>query len=153
MISTWFCLFCLSVLSASAASQHVVKVGPPMTQTIRLSVTNVNEAKGTIWVGIYEGDEDFLDRDKARLVSVKVDEQGIAYLDLPDMVIGKEYALGIFHDLDDDGNLNTNWFGLPSEPWGFTGKIKTRLRLPTFSEVKFRVTAQELFTSIKLRMI
>lgn len=124
-----------------------------MTQTIRLSVTNVNEAKGTIWVGIYEGDEDFLDRDKARLVSVKVDEQGIAYLDLPDMVIGKEYALGIFHDLDDDGNLNTNWFGLPSEPWGFTGKIKTRLRLPTFSEVKFRVTAQELFTSIKLRMI
>ncbi len=114
---------------------------PLMTRTVRVKVDNVTSAQGTIWVGVYESPDDFLDRDKARLVAVRVNTTGSAMIDISGMVVGKEYALGIFHDLNDNGELDTNWLGLPAEPWGFSGRLRSLFRLPRFQEVAFRVEA------------
>ena len=35
---------------------------------------------------------------------------------------GAEVALTLFQDLDSDGKMNKNIVGLPSEPWGSSGK-------------------------------
>jgi uncharacterized protein (DUF2141 family) len=34
---------------------------------------------------------------------------------------GTELAVSVFHDLDADGDLDRGAFGIPSEPWGFSG--------------------------------
>ncbi|MEL7161671.1 MAG: DUF2141 domain-containing protein [Bacteroidota bacterium] len=109
----------------------------PVRQTLRLEVDNVKAAKGKIWVGIYQSEADFLDREKARLVYVDVSTTGHTFVDIPDLVVGQKYALGIFHDVNDNGEFDTNWLGLPAEPWAFSGEPKTRLRLPRFEEVSF----------------
>ena len=125
---------------------------PPVTRTLRVAVTNISEATGMIWVGIYTGEDNFLIKEKARLVGVKITQTGTAYIDLPKMQVGKEYALAFFHDVDNDGDMNTNWLGLPTEPWAFSGEPKTRLRLPRFDEVSFQVRATEEATTVRLRM-
>jgi len=112
-------------------------VEPPVPGTLQFSVDNVRDAQGTLWVGIYHSDDDFLDREKARLVSVKVNREGRAVVKIPDMVQGQEYALGIFHDVNDNGEFDTNFFGLPTEPWAFSGTLRSRLRVPRFKEVSF----------------
>ena len=126
---------------------------PPITKTLQLAVTNVEVDAGMIWVGIYTGEEDFLNKEKARLVGVRVTTTGVAHIDLPDMEIGREYALALFHDIDNDGEMNRNWIGLPSEPWAFSGEPKTRLRLPRFSEVSFTMCAQMMGTTLRLRYL
>lgn len=123
----------------------------PVTNVMRVYVDNVRDASGTIWIGVYTGDDDFLDREKARLVALKVNARGRAYVEIPDMVVGKDYALGLFHDVNDNGEFDLNWLGLPSEPWAFSGEPKTRLRLPYFSEVSFRMSAGNTPKSIALR--
>lgn len=124
--------------------------GEPM-KTLRVYVDNVRDAQGTIWIGVYTGEDDFLDREKARLVSVKVNATGRAYVDIPDLMVGKEYALGLFHDVDDNGEFDLNWLGLPSEPWAFSGDPKTRLRLPYFGEVSFLFAGEVAGRVIRLR--
>lgn len=104
---------------------------------LQLTVTNIKAETGRVWVGIYMNEEEFLDREKARLVEMKVDQKGQLIIPIDSLDYGSEYALAIFHDEDDDGEMNLNWFGLPSEPWAFSGEPKTRLRLPKFDEVKF----------------
>ena len=104
---------------------------------LNLTVTNIQETGGRIWVGVYRSESDFLDRDKARLIEAKVDSSGSLLIPITALDYGSEYALAIFHDEDDDGELNRNFFGLPAEPWAFSGEPKTRLRLPRFGEVKF----------------
>lgn len=113
---------------------------PPDTVvgTLRFSVDNIKYAGGTIWVGIYTSEDDFLDREKARLVAVKVSATGSRYIEIPGMIIGQEYALGLFHDENDNGDFDTNFLGLPSEPWAFSGSLKSRFRLPRFKEVSFQ---------------
>lgn len=109
----------------------------PVTGTMRVYVDNVREATGRIWVGVYTSEEDFLDREKARLVYVHVTDQGPARVDIPELVVGRDYALAIFHDVNDNGEFDLNWLGLPAEPWAFSGMPRTRLRLPRFEEVSF----------------
>lgn len=123
----------------------------PVVGTMRLYVDNVREAQGTIWIGVYTSPEDFLDREKARLVAVKISSTGRAYVDIPGMVVGKEYALGLFHDVNDNGELDLNWLGLPAEPWAFSGQPKTRLRLPHFHEVSFDFSLGEKRKTVRLR--
>jgi uncharacterized protein (DUF2141 family) len=126
-------------------------LGTPVMKILRVYVDNVKEAKGTIWVGIYESEDDFLDREKARLVSVEINGLGRAYIEIPDMIVGKDYALGLFHDVNDNGEFDTNWLGLPAEPWAFSGKPRTRLRLPYFSEVSFEFNMANEDKTVRLR--
>ncbi|TXF88496.1 DUF2141 domain-containing protein [Neolewinella aurantiaca] len=127
-------LLALVALSLPAANT------PPdtVTGTLRFSVNNIKHAGGTIWVGVYSSEDDFLDREKARLVAVKVSKTGDKFIEIPEMIVGKEYALGLFHDENDNGEFDTNFLGLPAEPWAFSGKLKSRFRMPRFEEVSFR---------------
>lgn len=145
-------LFLTTVLPALTVSWSDGAIGEePMKGSLYFSVDNVRAAEGTIWVGIYESSDDFLDREKARLVAVKVIETGKAMIEVPDMIFGKEYALAIFHDRNDNGEFDTNFFGLPSEPWAFSGKLKSRLRLPKFDEVSFTFKHQAPMKVLRLR--
>jgi len=123
----------------------------PVKKTMRVYVDNVKRAEGTIWIGVYTSEDDFLDREKARLVHQKVTGEGRIYLEVPGMEVGHVYALGLFHDENDNGEFDLNWLGLPAEPWAFSGVPKTRLRLPFFKEVSFRFTQQEVEQVIRLR--
>lgn len=129
----------LLLLMVSAVLGLPASDTPPDTVvgTLRFSVENIKYAGGTIWVGVYTSEDDFLDREKARLVPVKISTKGDRYIEIPGMVVGQEYALGLFHDENDNGDFDTNFLGLPSEPWAFSGTLKSRFRLPHFKEVSF----------------
>ncbi len=129
----------LILLLVSATLMLPASNPPPDTVmgTLRFSVENIKFAGGTIWVGVYTSEDDFLDREKARLVAVKISAKGDCYIEIPDMIVGQEYALGLFHDKNDNGDFDTNFLGLPSEPWAFSGTLKSRFRLPRFKEVSF----------------
>ena len=149
-------LLCASLLTSASGqvnASYSASYDPPVTKTLRLKVSNVDESTGMIWVGIYTGEDNFLIKEKARLVGVNVDREGDVYIDLEDMEVGKAYSLAIFHDIDNDGEMNRNWLGLPSEPWAFSGPAITRLRLPTFDETKFTVSKEMMQTTLRLRMI
>jgi len=148
-VSLLLVLFSVGLVAAAPAHPPVEGMNP--LRTLQVAVDNVRSAQGTIWVGIYQSEEDFLDREKARLVAVKVSEEGRAYVALPDMEVGKQYALGLFHDVNDNGEFDTNWLGLPAEPWAFSGEPKTRLRLPRFDEVSFRLTDSTTWSVLRLR--
>ncbi|MGF1465404.1 MAG: DUF2141 domain-containing protein [Sandaracinaceae bacterium] len=51
------------------------------------------------------------------------------------------YAVAVHHDFDDDGVLDTNLFGKPSEAWGTTGNVTHSFRAPSFEESAFPVEA------------
>ncbi|MEL6668101.1 MAG: DUF2141 domain-containing protein [Bacteroidota bacterium] len=122
-----------------------------MMWTLKLEVENIKTESGTIWVGLYQSSSDFLDREQAVLRAFSVNQSGSLIVDIPNLTDGKEYAIALFHDLNDNGELDTNWIGLPSEPWAFSGEPRTRLRLPRFEEVKFRFEASQNEQKVKLR--
>lgn len=126
-----------SLIAFSFTAFMLFTSASPSEGAMQLTVTNVQQQKGRIWVGIYESKADFLKRDKSRLVEMAVDHAGNVLIPIDALQYGKEYAFAIFHDENDNGEMDYNWLGLPTEPWAFSGEPKTRLRLPVFDEVKF----------------
>jgi uncharacterized protein (DUF2141 family) len=51
------------------------------------------------------------------------------------------YAIKAFHDLNGDGKLNTNPFGVPIEPYAFSNGAQADMGPPTWTSAAFTVGA------------
>lgn len=102
--------------------------------TLNLEVSNLSHESGRIWVGVYESDEYFMDREKGLLVQMQVTRAGSLRISIPELPLG-EYAIAVFHDINDNGEMDRNFLGIPSEPFSFIKPPKNKWRLPRFEEV------------------
>lgn len=51
----------------------------------------------------------------------------------PDVADG-DYAVSFIHDLDNSHDMDTNWFGMPKEPWGCSNDAPIRMGPPRFED-------------------
>jgi len=115
-----------------------------------IELGNIKEAKGTIWVGIYDSPENYLVKEKAIVQGFKVEKAGATRLSIRDLPYGA-YAVALFHDINDNGELDRNFFGIPTEPFAFSQPPRNKWRLPDFEEVsfQFRYNYQRLCVSLR----
>lgn len=50
-----------------------------------------------------------------------------------------DYAVMAYHDVNDNGKLDTNFLGIPSEPFAFSNNAKGFMGAPKFEKAKFEV--------------
>ncbi len=70
----------------------------------------------------------------------------ITFTDIPE----GQYAIKAFHDVNDNGKLDTNWLGIPTEPYGFSNDVMGTFGPPSFQEASFEVKGGE--NVVRLRM-
>lgn len=49
------------------------------------------------------------------------------------------YALALFHDMNSNGKMDKNMFGIPKEPYGFSNDFRPKFSVPKFSDCQFSV--------------
>src|SRR5207244_9170112 len=60
------------------------------------------------------------------------------------------YAAIVFHDLNGNGRLDKNFWGVPTEPYGFSGNVRPALAPPSFNEVALDVGQVNKTITIRL---
>ena len=115
-----------------------------------IELENVKSAEGIIWIGIYDSAENYMIKEKALVEGFEVNHTGRFRMDIPALQYGT-YAIAIFHDINGNGELDRNIIGIPSEPYAFSQKPKSKWRLPKFKEVQFdfRQPNQKLNATLK----
>lgn len=115
-----------------------------------ISFTDIRQAKGNLYIGVFDNEADFLKPEKAVLKKiVPVTATGTIDLNLPELAPGV-YALSCFHDLNGNGKLDTNLLGIPTEPYGFSNNARPKFRAPRWAEAKFELGAGGGRISVKL---
>jgi uncharacterized protein (DUF2141 family) len=109
---------------------------PVNTGTLQFEVANIRDTRGAIRIGIYNKASDFPDEKKVYLNRILAPQKGALTLEIPDLPHG-EYAIAVYHDLNGNGRLDKNMFGVPTEPYGFTGSAKGKWGSPRFGEASF----------------
>lgn len=61
------------------------------------------------------------------------------------------YAVTLYLDENGDGELNTNLFGVPKEPFGFSQNPRIGMSRPGFTETAFEYTGEELELTVELK--
>ena len=122
------------------------------TSTIKIMVTNAEDASGHVRVSVFSGSEGFPGKRKYALKTASTTVQGSkAFVTVKDLPPG-EYAVAVLHDQNDNGRMDTNAVGIPKEGWGVSLNKAPLIRAPRYSEAKFRLEpGQERSLVIKLR--
>ncbi|MFN4253501.1 MAG: DUF2141 domain-containing protein [Saprospiraceae bacterium] len=120
------------------------------TAQTTLVATNVAEAKGQICLAIFNSKETFMDAAKvAHAQAVPVGKVGSLEIQLPDLPPG-QYAASVFHDLNSNGKLDTNLFGIPTEPYGFSNNVRPKFRAARWDEAVFQLKEGQNRLEIRL---
>jgi len=101
---------------------------------IVIEVSQIEEIKGNIMVAAYDSNTTFLTRVViANGQFVVTGETVTCQMELP---FGR-YAISIYHDVNSNGELDSNVFRIPKEPVGFSNNAKGFLGPPKFDDVIF----------------
>lgn len=97
-------------------------------------VVNGAENGKTLNLGVFRKTDNFPEQGKYyKNYKHTSDVKGQIVLMIDDLPYSN-YALAVFQDNNLDGILNTNFFGIPKEPFGFSQNFKPKLSAPDFED-------------------
>lgn len=104
---------------------------------LMIKVENIGSQEGKIRIALYDSEDNFLNKE---INAGEVDASLGSVLHKFTNLRPGTYAISLFHDEDGDGKLNSNFMGIPSEPYAFSNNAKGMFGPPDFDECKFEIT-------------
>lgn len=128
-------LLLLLVIGTHSYAQHQIKV----------YVEQIESQQGSIVLALYNQEEGFLNEQFVfKHCTQKVEDSRVVCL-LENIPAGK-YAIAVFHDKNNNQEMDTNWIGIPKEAYGFSNNPTIHFRAPKFMECGFVLEADRLLT-------
>lgn len=124
----------------------------PVQAVLKVDVTDLKTTTGSIRISIYSKPDGFMKDDSKAVAKGSIKAEG----DLHEMVFklppGK-YAVALFHDKNDNGKLDTNFLGIPSEGYGVSNNPKPKFRAPKYKEALFDLPEGGKTTTVSLQYV
>lgn len=121
------------------------------SETLRIQISNIEKVKGHILIAIYDQEGGFPEAGGAlKGKTIKVDHQPNMQVEINDLSYG-QYAIAVFHDLNNNQKLDKNFLGIPTEPYGFSNNPKVKWSAPTFQDAHFEFSPQQTTLKIELK--
>ncbi|MEO0734583.1 MAG: DUF2141 domain-containing protein [Bacteroidota bacterium] len=133
-----FCLFCCYFSNSVFAQTDLT-----------ITVTGIEApAKGQFFFQLYRTNNGFPKDPEAAAFHVKVADFGTTATHTFRNVPSGEYAITVMQDLNDNGEIDTNFIGMPKEPLGVSNM--TKLGKPSFRKSLITLNAPTQEIAIKL---
>ncbi|WP_281561283.1 DUF2141 domain-containing protein [Thalassomonas sp. RHCl1] len=105
---------------------------------IQLEITGIKNDQGKLYIQLFNGEENY-HQGNAELATIAKAKSGSATLTFEDVDSG-EYALRFYHDENNNGKLDSNLFGMPTEGYGFSNNAQPNFGPAKYQEMKFQVS-------------
>lgn len=118
---------------------------------LHVKVLNIRNSTGTVACALFNSTEGFPTaylHFATNIMAMKVRDKQ-ARCDFQDVAPGT-YALVVVHDENRNGELDTNWLGVPTEGYAFSNNAKALFDAPSFSAASFPYDGQNLDLTMSL---
>ena len=134
---------------------------PTFAADLRLTITDVRSDRGELLIALYDNPDGFrsaianaatrgLLPDSGRLIGTAIraqrGKQSTVFTQLP---LGR-YAIVVIHDENDNGRIDKNAWGVPTEGYGFGNNAQGFLSAPAFDAAAVDIRDADVSTSIIL---
>jgi len=130
--------YMLAIVSIGFFISSFMNLQKPVAASLSITIQNLRNNKGHVLISLFKDGVGYPDEAAKAfkklclpIVSNKVIYQ---FTDLPT----GQYAIAILHDENDDQKMNTNFFGIPKEGYGFSNNVMGTFGPPSFSKASFR---------------
>lgn len=129
----------VALVSSSGSSRPIaVKSLPDKPILQQFVVKGLKVKDSNIYVAVFESEAGFPKSELSnQTIVVPTSQDRISFsLELPG---GQPLAIAVFQDIDGNGVLSKNQFGIPAEPYGFSNNARSNFGPPSFSQAAFVV--------------
>jgi uncharacterized protein (DUF2141 family) len=116
--------------------------------SLTVIVKNFDSDQGKVKVGLYESASTYMKK-TYRAVQAVVDNKDQVILVFEDVPNGS-YAFSIYHDANENDQLDTNFIGIPTEDYAFSNNADGRFGPPEYELCVFEITGEDLTQTIEL---
>lgn len=109
---------------------------------IEVHLTGMQNTNGKINFGLYNSNASFNNPSmvyKSLVLNPLLDEMTFTLDSIP----AGTYAFGVFHDENNNEQIDQNWIGIPTEGFAFSNNAMGAFGPPSFEQAKFVVLKQE----------
>ena len=105
--------------------------------SVVLRIHNIEAAKGCVRVAVFTSEADFkAEQNSIFSRTIPLSEQSDIYLNIP-LPASQPCAIAVFHDVNDNGELDRNLLGIPKEPYAFSNNPTSKWEAPRFGDISF----------------
>jgi len=135
-------IFLLLTGASSAYSKDLPK-GQVMPEAsgssnLTLTVDGLRNIEGVLRIGIYNSETGHSTQQAIGGANAPVTSEAVV-VTFEGLAEG-QYAINLFHDVDNNGQMNTNLFGIPSEPYAFSNNAKGSFGPAKWKDAVFEVS-------------
>lgn len=131
-----FCFLCTAARAEGTKSMLTVQV------------TGAESREGRILVALFDSGSSYMKTPAAK-AAASIDESGLGSVRFDQLPPGS-YAVTVFHDLNDNGELDTGFLGIPKEPVGFSNNAKGRFGPAKWEATRFPINGPAVVQKISL---
>ena len=114
---------------------------------ITVIVSNLNSNKGKVFVALYNSESNFLKKQiKGNISDIDNNSCTVTFKDIPNGI----YAISLFHDVNSNNKMDTNFLGIPKEDYGCSNNAKGFMGPPKWKDAKFQINNKSIIQQIKL---
>jgi len=125
-----------TAILAFAAAAVLAPAGAARAGDVEITFEGVSPLTGALRVGLFTEDN-YRDGGGVAGATVAADSERVTTV-LADVPPGV-YALKVYHDVDCDGALDANMFGIPTEPVAFSNNAPMRFGPASWEDARFEV--------------
>ncbi|MEE9380209.1 MAG: DUF2141 domain-containing protein [Hyphomonadaceae bacterium] len=117
--------------------------------SLDVTVTGMETPSGVVRIALFQGEEAYESGPplSGENIDVTGDTVTIAFADLEPGA----YGIKMYHDINDDGDMNANPFGMPTEPYAFSNNAKGRFGPAKWADASFTVSSDGATQTITLK--
>lgn len=119
------------------------------TGSIKVIIIGLNNNKGEMMIGLNNSMENFEQGQKPFMrTTEKIKNRQVIYT-FNNVPFG-EYAIKCYHDENGNKQLDKNFFGMPTEQYGFSNNARGSFGPPTYKDAKFTLNKKNLIIKIRV---
>lgn len=113
---------------------------------LTLKVTDLEVIEGSsVMIAVYNSEETYFDSEQMfanAAVAVDAEEVSYTFEGFP----AGNYAIAIYHDEDNDGEMDRKWYGPPKEGYAFSNNFTSAMRPARYDDAVFELKGDKSIT-------
>ena len=130
----------LTALAMAGASFSAAAVAQNAATSLTVNFTGIEEKEGAL-MGVLVDSEAAYDGKTAPVRPIMVTVGNAEAVAMIEGLSPGTYAIKLFHDVDGDGKMNANPYGMPTEPFAFSNNAQGNMGPAKWADAKFEVMA------------
>jgi len=125
----------------------------PDKGTITVKLTGFDSDKGVAMLALFDDADAFPTKAERARKTLRVPIANKQVVTAFQAVPHGTYAISVFHDENGNGQLDSNFLGIPKEPLGSSNNAKGRMGPPKWQDAKFPLSGPTATQNIQIRRL